>query len=417
MTARTAAQGSQTLVYDARRLPVWVDGGGTTVARFAYDGDGVRRKRLDAAGTVHYPFGHYERKVGNGAGAAEVTTKHLRALGRTLAVRKNGTLYWLGTDHLGSTVRTAAADWSAVDQMRYTPYGAARDTGANVQTDERFTGQTDDAAVGLYWYKARAYDPVLARLVCPDTVVPSLARPQTLNAYAYALNNPATLTDPTGHVPFGPGRAAAGLGAIRDAFGAAVPRLIKDLAPAPVAPLVIADPVLGGIGLGALADPVVDPVGARAVADPVQGATGLDVLAAEAKQPPSVGTAPELVQLARSVHEATPEGKGRDSTTIAVGRTQRQDGTEVLIVASSAKDRELRREQARQLRELAPDAEVAEVFPEHAELTVLNGADVQELPPGEMAASRDICDECAEWIYATGWTPVSPLKHPENFTS
>jgi hypothetical protein len=115
--------------------------------------------------------------------------------------------------------------------------------------------------------------------------VPGAGDPQRLNRYAYARNNPASYTDPSGHVPRGPAGGAAGLGAaIRDLFEAVVPRLIVDLAPAPAAPPAIADPVLGGIGLGVVADPAVDPVGAGAVADPVQGSTGLDVLVSRANE-------------------------------------------------------------------------------------------------------------------------------------
>jgi len=39
----------------------------------------------------------------------------------------------------------------------------------------------------------------------PDTIVPELADPQTLNRYSYALNNPVRYTDPTGHAPQYPG--------------------------------------------------------------------------------------------------------------------------------------------------------------------------------------------------------------------
>ena len=39
--------------------------------------------------------------------------------------------------------------------MRYKPYGEDRDTGSSLNTDRKFTGQTEDETAGLYWYASR----------------------------------------------------------------------------------------------------------------------------------------------------------------------------------------------------------------------------------------------------------------------
>jgi hypothetical protein len=46
---------------------------------------------------------------------------------------------------------------------------------------------------------ARLYDPVIGRFITPDTIIPEPYNPQSLNRYAYCLNNPLIYTDPTGH--------------------------------------------------------------------------------------------------------------------------------------------------------------------------------------------------------------------------
>jgi hypothetical protein len=48
-------------------------------------------------------------------------------------------------------------------------------------------------------YRARYYDPYLARFVSADTVVADYANPQTLNRYAYTANNPVKYVDPSGN--------------------------------------------------------------------------------------------------------------------------------------------------------------------------------------------------------------------------
>ena len=75
----------------------------------------------------------------------------------------------MGSDHLGGTIRVLDGSFTALDGMRYKPYGEDRDTGSSLNTDRKFTGQTEDEAAGLYWYASRAYDPAIGRFVSPDT--------------------------------------------------------------------------------------------------------------------------------------------------------------------------------------------------------------------------------------------------------
>jgi RHS repeat-associated protein len=64
----------------------------------------------------------------------------------------------------------------------------------------RFTGERHDDPTGLVYLRARQYDPDLGRFVSLDLVIGSLSRPQTLNRYAYVVNNPLKYTDPTGEI-------------------------------------------------------------------------------------------------------------------------------------------------------------------------------------------------------------------------
>ena len=116
-----------------------------------------------------------------------------------MAFRRSGTLHWLSSDHLGGTIRVLDSSFTALDGMRYKPYGEDRDTGSSLNTDRKFTGQTEDDAAGLYWYASRAYDPAIGRFVSPDVVVPEPGNPQSLNRYSYVYNNPLKYTDPTGN--------------------------------------------------------------------------------------------------------------------------------------------------------------------------------------------------------------------------
>jgi len=128
--------------------------------------------------------------------------KHYYAGATRLAVRiADGTLYYLLTDHLGSSNVTASTSGDPTTELRYYPYGEARYDAGSQKTAYRFTGQRIEDTLDLYYYGARWYDPVVGRFIQPDTVVPNPGNPQSLNRFSYGLNNPARYRDPTGHGP------------------------------------------------------------------------------------------------------------------------------------------------------------------------------------------------------------------------
>jgi RHS repeat-associated protein len=154
-------------------------------------------KRVVGGQTTVYVGAHFEKNVTTG----EVTKSY--TLGdRRVAMRRGSTLTYLHGDHLGSASMTTNALGGAGNQMRYYPYGDTRS--GSMSTDRRFTGQREETAIGLYDYNARYYDPVLGRFIQADTIVPEPGNPQALNRYAYVMNSPLNLVDPTGHDPLGP---------------------------------------------------------------------------------------------------------------------------------------------------------------------------------------------------------------------
>jgi RHS repeat-associated protein len=65
----------------------------------------------------------------------------------------------------------------------------------------RSTGKERDTESGNDYFEARYYASSMGRMLSPDPVFISadrIADPQGLNLYAYARNNPLTITDPTG---------------------------------------------------------------------------------------------------------------------------------------------------------------------------------------------------------------------------
>jgi len=95
---------------------------------------------------------------------------------------------------LGSTSVTNGAQPSS---QTYYAFGEVRS--GTLPTDYTFTGQKRDNEAGLHFYNARYYDPAIGRFTQADSIIPDQYNPQSLNRYAYVLNNPVKYVDPTGH--------------------------------------------------------------------------------------------------------------------------------------------------------------------------------------------------------------------------
>ncbi|MCE7980177.1 MAG: RHS repeat-associated core domain-containing protein [Caldilinea sp. CFX5] len=82
-------------------------------------------------------------------------------------------------------------------ETRYFPWGKDRFASGQTLTSYKFTGQREEAGLGLYYYGARWYDPALGRfigcLLGADTIVPNLGDAQSFDRYAYGYMDIATL--------------------------------------------------------------------------------------------------------------------------------------------------------------------------------------------------------------------------------
>jgi RHS repeat-associated protein len=88
-----------------------------------------------------------------------------------------------------------------VSELRYKPWGEVRYpvNGQNPGPSKyTFTGQRDEASLGLYFYQSRWMDPALGRFAQADNIIPPGV--QGLDRYAYVNNSPINYVDPSGHM-------------------------------------------------------------------------------------------------------------------------------------------------------------------------------------------------------------------------
>ncbi|PZG02370.1 RHS repeat domain-containing protein [Micromonospora deserti] len=172
---------------------------GDDVTSFLYDAEGNRLIRRDPAATTLYLSGtelRLDTKTGSVSG-----TRYYAFHGAAVAVRTVTGLNWLFNDHHGTGETVINADTQQVSHRLHLPYGAPRGQAPTAWPGEKgFVGGTMDATTGLTHLGAREYDPLTGRFISVDPII-NVDDPQQMHGYAYANNNPASLSDPDGLEP------------------------------------------------------------------------------------------------------------------------------------------------------------------------------------------------------------------------
>ncbi|MCY2987166.1 MAG: hypothetical protein NTY19_04760, partial [Planctomycetota bacterium] len=177
-------------VYDIfdRRIAktVDVDGVGSQPAettRFVYDGLHVWAD-FDQAGqvTARYLYGD---------GIDQILARYQPGVGTA----------WYLADHLGTVRDIVDAAGVVIDHVDYDSFGQIIVETNPAQGDRfKFTGREWDVETGLYYYRARYFDPRQGRFVSADPVGFAAG---DVNLYRYVGNAPVALRDPLGLEPIG----------------------------------------------------------------------------------------------------------------------------------------------------------------------------------------------------------------------
>jgi RHS repeat-associated protein len=107
-----------------------------------------------------------------------------------------GDVLWALTDHLGTVRDVIDSMATVVNHIRYDSFGKiTSETNAAVDFLFAYTGRERDEETGLYYYRARYYDPAVGRFVSEDPM--GFAAGDT-NLVRYVGNGPIDTADPSG---------------------------------------------------------------------------------------------------------------------------------------------------------------------------------------------------------------------------
>ncbi|MDA2804929.1 RHS repeat-associated core domain-containing protein [Nocardiopsis suaedae] len=201
MVRRNSEDGDQQLTWDAEGNLAGVTGGAAETD-YVYDADGERLiRRQGAEWTLYLPGQEVTWTAGEDTTEA---TRYYEHAGETVAVRDGEGLYWLFSDHNGSSQLAVDARTGETVQRRYTPFGELRSSSASWPGDKGYVGGTVDEATGLTQLGARAYDASIGRFISVDPLMKA-DDSQQMHGYAYANNSPVASSDASGLLMMGPG--------------------------------------------------------------------------------------------------------------------------------------------------------------------------------------------------------------------
>jgi RHS repeat-associated protein len=160
------------------------------------------RRERQAGIHQHRHTGRHDRNIDGFSGIdplehTNTTSGETRSLLGGLDISTLSGADWQLVNQLGTAAAVTIQTGNIAGLAEYSDFGVSATTsGWNPLTG--YTGELADPTAGLDPFYRRAYDPFTANWTQADPYRGLIDEPQTLNRYAYVLNNPAALWDYAG---------------------------------------------------------------------------------------------------------------------------------------------------------------------------------------------------------------------------
>jgi RHS repeat-associated protein len=183
--------GTNTYTWNARNELVSISG--SVAASFQYDAFGRRLSKTINSATTNFLYdGMNPVEELSGTTVAATMLTGLRVHEYFQRTDASGASDYL-SDALGGTVALASPAGALATQYTYEPFGNTTSAGPASANPFQFTARANDGT-GLYFYRARYYDPTTGRFLSEDPI----RFAGGTNLYRYSDGDPVDETDPFG---------------------------------------------------------------------------------------------------------------------------------------------------------------------------------------------------------------------------
>jgi RHS repeat-associated protein len=140
--------------------------------------------------------------VAEAENSPNITANYVWGPDRVLVKKEisGGEYYYLYNGH-GDVIQIVDKNGNVVNNYQYDEWGNILTSNETVSNPFKYAGEVYDSETGLYYLRARYYDPSIGRFLNEDTVEGQINNPLSLNIYTYCYNNPLIYSDPSGHNP------------------------------------------------------------------------------------------------------------------------------------------------------------------------------------------------------------------------
>jgi RHS repeat-associated protein len=199
----TLTTGGKTFGYDAENKLTSMNGGAVTIV---YDGFGNRVAKTVGGVTTRYlveddvnPTGYPQVMDELVGGVVQrIYTYGLQRIDEDQIVNHAWTPSFYGYDGFGNVRQLTNAAGTVTDTYEYDAFGHTLTTSGTTPNNYLYRGEEYDSDLGLYYLRARYYNPATGRFLSRDPEDGKSVDPKTLHKYLYASGDPVNGIDPRG---------------------------------------------------------------------------------------------------------------------------------------------------------------------------------------------------------------------------